>query len=75
MLLRTIPEASQDRGPVRMTAGDRQSPSTAFQKRHRLFSVVPGLDPGIHQSSQMPFTKMDCRVIWLEDALRAFGRQ
>src|SRR6266700_5012066 len=31
--VRRIPEASQDRGAVRMTAGDRQSPSTALLKR------------------------------------------
>ena len=49
MLPRRIPEASQDRGAVRMTAGDRQSPSTA------LLFVMPGLDPGIH-----PLRKMHC---------------
>src|SRR5258708_18553001 len=32
---RTIPKTSQDRGAVRMTAGGRQSPSTALRKRRR----------------------------------------
>jgi hypothetical protein len=32
---------------------------------------MPGLDPGIHHFSK----KMDCRIIWREDALRAFARQ
>jgi hypothetical protein len=31
-----------------------------------------GLDPRIHLLHKK---EMDCRVVWLEDALRAFARQ
>jgi hypothetical protein len=35
------------------------------------YLVMPGLDPGIHHSSQ----KMDCRVKYYQDALRTFARR
>jgi hypothetical protein len=33
-----------------------------------------GLDPRIHLKKTLA-KRMDCRVIWREDALRAFARQ
>jgi hypothetical protein len=37
--------------------------------------VMPGLDPGIHQSSKESRSGRDCRGIQREDELRAFARQ
>jgi len=36
--------------------------------------VIAGLDPAIHHFSKTPWGRlMDTRVIWREDALRAFA--
>src|ERR1700737_2385470 len=44
MLLRTSPEASQDRGAVQRMTGDHPSPPTALRKRRRfLHSSCPDL--------------------------------
>jgi hypothetical protein len=36
--------------------------------------VIAGLDPAIHQNENFLRSRMDARVIWREDALRASAR-
>src|ERR1700722_14890849 len=69
---RTIPETSQARGAVLMTAGNRQSPSTAFRKRHRFrYSSCPDLIRASILLRKILAKQMDCRVKPGNDGLRS----